>query len=65
MKPSHLVVLRWPRRQVYAVCASLTASRRNESPGRAVRRKTTGAQSRSTFSSPSLRGNTHFQQRPE
>ena len=50
MTPSQIGrVWRWPRRQVYAACANLTASRRNEGPGRAVRRKATGAQSRRDF----------------
>ena len=67
MTPSHFVrVCRWPRRQVYAACASLTASRRNEGPGRAVRRKATRAQSRRDFQQVrDLRGDTRFQQRPD
>jgi hypothetical protein len=53
------------RRQVYAVCASLTAFRRNEGPGRAVRREATGAQSRRLSANPSLRGCPRFQQWPD
>ena len=61
MTPSQFVrVWRWSRRQVYAVCASLTASRRNEGA-----KSDRGAVKERLSASPSLRGDVRFQQRPE
>jgi len=67
MTPSQFVrVWRWPRRQVYAACASLTASRRNEGPRSCCQAESDwGAVKERLSASPSLRGDVRFQQRPE